>query len=190
MALVVLDRGHVGKPGGDELGAWADLDLDGKPDVVEQEAIMTAKYILAAEIRLRELGHQVVCMGDGRYADRHARVNGYKADVYVQCHVNAGMGDYGLAIHDSRSSGGKRLAGLIAAELRELPELSRAVVGDTVAFPRAAACIQGVYSGKAVGICYEPFFIDRPGHHPLTSPEGLASVGWALAEGIHKYMVT
>jgi hypothetical protein len=194
MALVILDRGHVGKPDHDDLGAWADLDFDGVSDVVEMEAILTAKYILAAEIRLRELGHRVVVMGDGRYEDRHTRAKAYKADVYVQCHVNAGKGDYGLAIYDSRSENGKKLAALLAESLvKECPELKRATAGYTAAsgspFPRAWNTIKGVFDGRPVGICYEPFFIDRPEHQPLAHAEGLARVGRALAEGIHKYLV-
>lgn len=193
MALVVLDRQHVGKPSHDELGAWGDLDLDGMPDVVEQEAIMTAKYGLAAEIRLRELGHRVVMMGDGRYEDRHRRANDYRADVYVALHINAGRGDYGLCIYDYRSEGGRKLAELVSSQIvKECPELRRSVAAWTAptgsSYPRAWPTIKGVYEGRPVGLCFEPFFIDRAEHRPLATPEGLARVGFALAEGIHRYL--
>jgi len=193
MAIIVLDRQHVGKPSHDELGAWGDYDFDGIPDMVEQEAIMTAKYGLAAEIRLRELGHRVITMGDGRYEDRHERAKAYKADVYVAMHVNAGKGDYGLCIYDSRSAGGKKLADLVSGDLlKQCPELSRTVAAWTAPtgspYPRAWNTIKGVYDGKPVGLCFEPFFIDRPEHRQLASAEGLARVGFALAEGIHRFL--
>ena len=58
MALVFLDRQHTGKNNRRRsLGAVGDLDGDGQKDIHEAEAIWTARYLLACEIRLRDLGH-------------------------------------------------------------------------------------------------------------------------------------
>jgi N-acetylmuramoyl-L-alanine amidase len=189
--LIALDRQHAGVPSRAyaDAGAWADLDGDGRRDVHEQEALLTPVYMLAAEVRLRELGHAVVPISDGQYADRHRRTNGYEADVYVACHLNAGGGDYGLAVHDTRSASGKALAGHVVRSLTAAcPELRRGVVGDTQGFPRALACIDGVFTGKPVGLCFEPCFMDRPEHQVLLTPAGLQRIGRALADGIDAFL--
>jgi N-acetylmuramoyl-L-alanine amidase len=175
--LIALDRQHAGVPS----RAYADAG--------EQEALLTPVYMLAAEVRLRELGHAVVPISDGQYADRHRRTNGYEADVYVACHLNAGGGDYGLAVHDTRSASGKALAGHVVRSLTAAcPELRRGVVGDTQGFPRALACIDGVFTGKPVGLCFEPCFMDRPEHQVLLTPAGLQRIGRALADGIDAFL--
>jgi N-acetylmuramoyl-L-alanine amidase len=191
VSLVALDRQHSGVPSRAyaDAGAWADLDRDGRRDGEEQEALLTPVYLLAAEKRLRELGHSVLVVSDGQYTARHARVREYAADVYVACHLNAGGGDYGLAVHDARSTGGRALAGAVVRSLTAAcPELRRGVVGDTVGFPRARACIEGVFAGKPVGLCFEPAFMDRPEHQALLTPAGLERIGRALADGIDAWL--
>lgn len=188
MALVVLDRGHAGKgPGSGDRGASADLDGDGVVESHEREAAITPYYILAAELALLAAGHDVIVVSDGSYDARQRRAIGYGADVYVACHLNAGNGDYGLAVHNAGSMQGQRLATAITGRLRAAcPELSRVVVGDTVGFPRAASCIGTLATARPIGIVYEPAFLDRAAHQPLlrAGGEGLTRIGQALAEGI------
>lgn len=186
--LVVLDRQHAGNARRlRDRGAEADIDGNGRIDSHEREAMITPLYILAAEARLAMLGHDVIVISDGTYAERAARAVAYGADVYVACHANAGAGDYGLAVANAGSAKGAALAAAITGKLRVLcPELRRVVVGDTSAasFPRADACIGGVAKARAVGICYEPGFLDQPGHATLWSGGGPVRIGQALAEGI------
>jgi len=188
---VILDRQHAGQVGRiADRGAQADLDHSGGIDAHEREAMLTPGYILAAEARLIALGHEVIVISDGTYAARALRAIDYGADVYVACHANAGAGDYGLAVANVGSTQGAALAAAITRHLGTLcPELRRTVVGDTSAasFPRAAACIGGVAKARAVGICYEPGFLDQPAHAALWTPAGLVRVGQALAEGIHAW---
>ena len=190
--LVVLDRQHAGQIGRPkDRGAAFDIDRDGVVEDHEREAMITPGYILAAEARLIALGHDVIVMSDGTYPARALRAIDYGADVYVACHANAGAGDYGAPIANAGSVKGAALAAAIAGKLRVLcPELRRVVVGDTSAgsFPRAAACIGGVAKARAVGICYEPGFLDQPAHAPLWTPAGLVRVGQALAEGIDAWV--
>lgn len=190
MAVVVLDRQHVGVPSRRfaDAGAWADLDSDGQRDVHEQEALLTPRYILAAEERLRALGHDVVVISDGQYAERHARAKAYRGTVYVACHLNAGGGDYGLVCYDHRSTRGRELAGLIASALgQQCPELRRTIAraASETEWTNAYRCIAGVYDGTPTGICYEPAFLDTPAHRPLLTESGLVRMGLALADGIH-----
>jgi len=198
MALIVLDRQHSGKPGnrGDR-GAMVDLDGDGRLEQWEREAMLTPRYLLHAEAQLLDLGHDVICLSDGTYAERHARACSYQADVYVAAHLNAGGGDQGLAFYDRRSGAGKVMAGLVAAHLGtncpELRQWSRIACHDdrpgTHAWLwRAWSTIQGVYSGRPVGLCYEPCFMDTPTHQPLLTAEGLERLGAALALGINDFL--
>ena len=102
--VVYLDRQHSGKPARPrDRGASADLDGDGKIARDEQEAAMTARYLLACELALLEMGHVVIPISDGSYNERHARVNRYagtfkagRPQVYLAAHLNSGGGDYGL----------------------------------------------------------------------------------------------
>lgn len=191
MALVALDRQHVGVPSRAfrDSGAWGDLDRDGVRDVVELEGLMTARYGLAAEIRLRELGHDVVVLSDGQYAERHERVNRYKARVYVALHVNAGGGKYGLVVHDHRSARGAVLGDDVATRLRAAcPELTKVTVEPGMPgtwTENAYRCIAGV---AAVAVCFEPYFIDQLAHAPLMTEAGLVRVGRALADGIDAWL--
>ena len=187
MALVALDRQHAGKPGNwTDPGAWYDLDGDGSTEVHEAEARLTRYYMAAAEDRLVELGHAVVVLSDGTYAERHNRINAYKAKITVACHLNAGKGLHGLVIHDSRSVTGQKVAAAMAPKLAaNCPELSKVIVGDTVSYPRALGCISGLYSGVGCGIVFEPCFVDQAAHVKLLTPEGLRRIGLGLAEGIH-----
>jgi len=194
MALIVLSRDHAGKPGnrGDR-GATADLDGDGRVEQWEREAMLTPRYLLAAEAALLDSGHDVICISDGSYFERHARACTYRADIYIAAHLNAGGGDKGVAFYDRRSSRGKLLAGLIAAQLgKHCPELRQYTreecwddrSADTPWLWRPWSTIAGVYSGTPTGICYEPCFMDQAKHAPLLTHAGLDRLGYALAEGI------
>jgi hypothetical protein len=185
--LVFLSRDHSGRWGtrrGD-LGATAP---DGR-----REAMLTPLYLLAAEERLRQLGHEVIPLSDGSYDARHARANDLAdlhggRSVYVASHLNAGGGTYGLVCYDHRSgaANGPALARSIAARLKD--RLGLATVKAEAASPSNVwANAHGTIGGllDPIGICYEPLFID--GHAHLLTPTGLAEAGRALAEGIHAW---
>lgn len=198
MALIFLDRQHAGKPGRkvSDRGAQADLDGDGKIEVHEREAMLTPKYLLNAEERLLELGHDVITLSDGWYSERHNRVNRYSQGVsgpkvYVAAHINAGGGDYGAVFYDSRSSSGPKLAQKIAIKMKNAcPEID----GGIKIIPakpddwtlHANNTIRGV--GSPVAICFEPCFIDNDTHKVLLTEAGLSRIGIALAEGIHSWV--
>jgi N-acetylmuramoyl-L-alanine amidase len=205
--IVILDRQHSGKPQSlRDSGAWADLDLDGRADWTEQEAVMTLLYghLYAAEA-LRGAGIDVYPISDGAYSERHKRANALAAlypgevVVYVALHINAaaGQADYGSVFYDHRSgaNAGPYLAGLVAEGLRRrCPELG--TVNTIKAYPkrghegtdwthRAYSTISGL--SRPIGLCFEPFFVTSQKHRPLTTPEGLQRVGLGLAEGLAAY---
>jgi N-acetylmuramoyl-L-alanine amidase len=198
MGLCILDRQHVGDPNNlKNTGASGDLDQNGRVDIAEREGMLTALYGLALEQRLRELGHDVILIADGRYSERHARANayakGYPGKVaYLALHLNAGGGAYGCFLHDHRSTGGKRLANIAAQWIRgALPELAQVhAFGAAPGEPwgRAFSTISGVYEGRAVGLCVEPCFLDGPHAASLLSSSGLRRIGSALADAVHSYL--
>jgi N-acetylmuramoyl-L-alanine amidase len=194
---IALDRQHAGKERRPkDLGASADLDGDGRKSIHETEAMLTPFIALAAELRLRELGHTVYAISDGEYADRHDRVNSYGVDVYIALHLNAGAGrkrgwkPYSAVFYDFRSDpdNGKRLAESIDRRLGGIEAIgsNRRVwaTAETGWKRNPHYTIRGV---RGVAICLEPLFIDHPQHQQQLTAAGLEAVGHALANGIHDW---
>ena len=195
--IVIFDRQHFGKPGKSDLGAGYDLDQDGKVELQEQEANLTPLYYLPAKRELERLGHSVYILDDGWYADRHrkanaiARANPRTSAAYIAAHINAGRGDYSVMISDQRSKSGASLAAALAASLTRANlaglqrNLTRSATADNE-WKRGFSTISGIFAGPAniAGVCFEPYFIDRPEHGWLTSPEGGEAIGRALAQGL------
>lgn len=202
--LLILDWQHTGKPSPskvDEQGAEFDLDGDGTIHSGEREVGLTGPIMLAAASRFRELGGDVICMADGWYSDRHDRANDYARRwtgpvVYVALHLNAATrpGTCGIVGHDYRSAAGPVLASSVAGSLEaEADELSSVRVEECRPGQWTEAMhntIAGVYTGRAVGLCYEPAFLNEPTHAPLFREQGLRRLGCALANGIHRWGAT
>tara|TARA_Y100001963_G_scaffold145456_1_gene219101 strand:+ start:761 stop:1354 length:594 start_codon:yes stop_codon:yes gene_type:complete len=192
--IIFLDRQHAGQNRRRKsMGASRDLDGDGKQSIHETEAYFTALYGLACEVRLKELGYDVITISDGSYAERHKRCNAYQASgedgIYIALHCNAGGGLYGAMFYDARSGNGPALAKAIASKVGALPELTggcRAIAALPDGWTKNALyTIRGV---RAVAICAEPAFIDTPAHRPLFTASGMKRIGEAMAEGIAQYI--
>lgn len=198
MTMIVLDRQHSGKPHRpQDMGAHHDLDGDGLAELWEMESYWTAIYGLSAEIRLRSLGHTVIPMSHGTYPERHTFVNERLPDarVYVAMHLNGGAPrgkEYSAVFYDYRSAPerGKALAESIDAQLAQI----EAIGGNRRIWStskhgwkkNAHSTIRGV--DRAIGICFEPLFIDGPRHASLMNVQGMQQIGNALADGIHNYL--
>lgn len=177
--MIVLSRGHIGT-GTKPSATWAPAI---GPAYVED--MIAAYYMMNAERMLRGDGIDVVSMSGFPYAVQHRRAAELRASVFVSCHVNAGGHDYGAAFYREGDAAGRAVAEAVAAELRKLPELSRAIAR---AVPRdGEPWERNVYSTIADApdgaICYEPGFIDNPAHRSLWDG-GAVRVGYALARGI------
>lgn len=184
--LVILDRGHGQKARAARFDPGAEFNK-------MREVDLAAGYIAEARRVLVEEGHTVHLLESGTYDDRHREAiwmaSGSKLEaIYVQCHVNAGGGKYGLIEHDARSSWGRTAAAFLADALDELPEVPVARVWSLDSTQRGWSCIDGIYDSPTMtGVLYEPGFIDTVVHSTLWTPEGLGRVGRALAEGIERY---
>ena len=168
MALIILDRQHVGKPNRlSDLGATC-IDENG---IQHFEGIETARYIHEIELECRRQGYDVIVMSDGVYRDRHGRVNFYANQydgltIYIACHINAGgSGRYGVAFYDCRSSSGQRLSRHIANECSVLGYDWKSIECRPNDWTKNAFhTIRGV---APVAVCFEPYFIDNPGHRKI-----------------------
>jgi hypothetical protein len=76
--LIFLDRQHAGKPNRlSDRGAGLDLNDNGRVDWWEKEAIWTGILSIELELLFLEMGYDVLPISDGKYSDRHKRVNEY-----------------------------------------------------------------------------------------------------------------
>lgn len=189
--LIVLDRGHG--------FAYADPKRfdPGCASAAHREVDLAGAYIATAAERLRAAGHTVVTMEAGLYEERHrqalaaARQHAGLDALYVQCHVNAGGGKYGVVEHDARSTWGRTAAACLADALDEVAEVPTAHVWELHPGERGWVCIDDIYASPTMaGLIYEPGFIDGPTHASLWTPDGLVRVGTALAEGVRRYALS
>ena len=184
--IVVLDIGHGVKPG---------RPYDpGATNGLLREVDLARAYADHAAIILSAAGLTVHRVDSGPYSDRHRRVCNVvmtSPGLYVQCHVNAGGGRYGLVEYDSRSSAGLRAAAVLAHALTALPEASAGKTVGLSSGERGFTCISGIWPApKMCGLIYEPGFIDTPQHAALWTAEGLQRVGRVLAAGVLDYART
>lgn len=191
--IVFIDRQHAGKPSKiDDRGAAVDINGDGDITSDEQEAHWTGYISLVLEQRLLEMGHKVISISDGRYSDRHARVNKYASlydepMVYLAMHLNAGGGSYGSFFYDCRSSAGLELAQHLCAGMRSTVKTIRDF--KTIECKpdnwtkNAYYTIKGV--GKPVSICCEPIFMDT--HMDMLNAFGAAQIALGMAHGLNKW---
>ncbi len=122
--IVFIDRQHAGQAHRiNARGAAVDINGDGKITKDEQEAHWTGYISLMLEMQLLKMGYKVIPISDGKYSERHARVNEYASmfdvpSIYLAMHLNAGGGHYGAMFYDHRSSTGKQLAESICNGLK------------------------------------------------------------------------
>ena len=190
MAMIVLDRQHIGKPNKvDDLGAYSELCQD-------YEVHLVAQYMLEIECTLRALGHQVVVLSDGYYSHRHKRANNFferasGACIYLAGHLNAGGGEYGALFHDHRSAMGADACEFIAHHMAKLEGIGAVKVLEASPLDwtkNAFNTIDGVFAGRGCGVCLEPFFLDAKSHRFLMTDTGLEKVGHMIALGVDAWI--
>ena len=188
--LAILVRGH--SPGtGATHGKWS-------------EYATLPEYMIAAELRLRAEGVDVIRLELGTLADRQSRgVAAIEAHrqvypgapcIYVSCHLNAGGVDYQRSVlfPDHRSSLGRRACQHIARTLTRpyhWPAQTRPARPETPGDSpeRAYACIGEVYAstpGNCCAVLVEPAAIDR---EPMTTGM-LRRIGAELGAGIAAHL--
>ena len=164
-----------------------------------QEVTMIRRYVAALRGRLMELGWAVTVSDKNRYSADKAAADAMGATVYVNAHINAGMGgkdsQRGEIFYDYQTSqqNGIALATTVARHLDDaLPfaVLAKRCRPDTNGVARdgdyseAYGCISGV---RAVALCTEPFFLDGAHRAELRTEAGLDRIGVLIAEGIDQW---
>lgn len=212
---LVLDVQHQGRPSRpSDFGAEGDVDGDGRVELDEREAALTARYAAAAAAEIEELAKQgspvsALVLQRGEYSQRHQVVNDHaRRDpatlyLYVACHLNA-VGPspkpptYGLIVHDQRSRLSRQAIDLsqivdrLAEAHNELAASAngpRIIVDTDANYPRALSCIRGIYEGglpNVAGLVFEPAFITTPAHRPLLTAAGLERIGSVLAAAANR----
>ena len=157
---------------------------------------MIRRYVAAMRGRLMELSWAVTVSDKQRYSADKAAADAMGATVYLNCHINAGMGgkdsQRGEIFYDYQTStaNGIALATTVARRLDDaLPfeVQAKRCRPDTNGIPRdgdyseAYGCIAGV---RAVALCTEPFFLDGAHRAELRTEAGLDRIGALIAEGI------
>ena len=170
-----------------------------------QEVALVRVYVAALQVRLLALGWRVEIGDKNRYSADKARADEIGSSVYINAHLNAGMGgrasQRGEVFYDYRSTpaNGPALAAEVARRLDlavgHMPvnlytTAAKPCRPDTNGIARdgdyseAYGCIAGV---RAVALCTEPFFLDGGGRDYLRTPAGLAQIGTAIADGVHAW---
>jgi len=159
--IVFIDRQHAGKPDKPEdRGATV---MPAPAFGMGREAIYTGYLSLMIEERLLENGVKVIPITDGKYSDRHKRVNEYsrrfqgEKQVYLALHLNCGG------------------PGLV----RCLPK--KASAEDWT--KNAWYTIRGIQA--PIAICCEPLFMDT--HRDLLTLEHLKTIADAIATGVTRW---
>ena len=163
------------------------------------EVAMVRRYVAALRGRLMELGWAVSVSDKNRYSADKAAADAMGAKVYLNCHLNAGMGgrasQRGEIFYDYQTSSANGIA-LAAAVARRLDDdlpfgvEAKRCRPDTNGVARdgdyseAYGCISGV---RAVALCIEPFFIDGAGRAELRTEAGLDRIGVLIADGINEW---
>lgn len=182
-ASVVIDIGHgpgAGKPDGARFGS-----------LVEREIV--EDYVQAAIGYLVERHVAVTLRRVGPYAERNTGWQVDAADLYVACHVNAGIkpptaNPYALGLY-YRVSHAIPCADVLLGYREHAAPNTRVVTGVCDGTgpwgDRGAVCIREV-PAHVPALVFEPGFIDHERHAHLWTSAGRERVGVGLAKGIFR----
>lgn len=191
--LIFLDRQHAGKPNRlSDRGAGLDLNENGRVDWWEKEAIWTGILSIELELLFLEMGYDVLPISDGKYSDRHKRVNeyskGHPNSIYLALHLNSGGGNYGSFFYHHASPQGRLLAGCISNSchdyFQQIGNFKAIAASSSDWTKNAWNTIKGV--GRPVAVCLEPIFMDT--HKELLSDDGMMQIAVAISQGVKKWM--
>jgi len=190
--IVFIDRQHAGQINKLKTrGATYDVDGDG---VLDREALITGEIAIKLEKILLLLGIDVMPISDGKYSERHQRVNEYAAmypnrkTIYLAMHLNAGGGSYGAFFHHYASASGEKLAKQMCAEMigNDIVKTCKAIEARPNDWTKNAFyTIKGV--GRPVALCCEPLFMDNDEHAKMLNNDGIHAIATAMATGILKW---
>ncbi len=176
---ICLDIGHMGK-------RTRPIDR-GAVFQGYREAELVLAYTVAAWKLLEAKSHVVYLLCHDNYSARQDFCDVIKADVHVQCHLNAGGGQYGLiAYRDDAPASGAKLASIMARNLERTAGevVSNVKINVLKDEDRGYLCLKP----RTVSMLYEPMFLDKAEHLDfMVNKDGLNLIGAALADAINQW---
>ena len=180
--MIILDVQHIGKPKAkQDFGAY-NLSLS--------EGFLTLDYATQVYRRLLNDNIPTILMTHGNYADRQAFANKMNADpridcninLYVACHMNAGGGNYSLALVKKYDDTSVDIARTILDSIADRYHC-RTYVRYMDESDRGYTCIKHC---KMSSLILEPLFIDYKSHIEILEND-LQGLALSIYEGIAKF---
>lgn len=173
---IALDIGHMGKTSNQ-------LDR-GVIYKGARESDYALLYAVATKGHLEKHGHIVYLLCHGNYSARHQFCLDYNIDLHMQCHLNAGKGQYGL-IGMRKNNDGQELADIILAQWKECLPISKTVILPIVKNngkrTRGWPCVMS----EIPSLLLEPLFFDNDKHHELiVNGDACIRIGKAITKAI------
>jgi N-acetylmuramoyl-L-alanine amidase len=175
---IIPGHGHRQRGGAYRWDPGAVSELGEEADIVRKIA-EKAKWFGHGRVTICDSDREGPWSYTSRRNAAHAAI-GSGPGVVCHLHVNAGGGDYLLALYDPRSSTGRdyaeRWAVTIAAELGLPPKKVKVRPADRGVWNHAANLIEPSYSATPAGVAavlLEVGFIDTPGHSGLLTGAGI-----------------
>jgi N-acetylmuramoyl-L-alanine amidase len=172
---IALDIGHMGK-------TLRPLDR-GAVYKGARESDYVLLYAIAARGYLEKAGHNVYILCYDNYGARQefCKINSF--DLHIQCHLNAGKGDYSL-IYCRENEKAEKLAEKLAEKFKQLP-VSKVTYKIATKETRGYECMmQSIPS-----LLLEPLFLDNDNHYEaIINGNACFTIGKLVAEGILEWI--
>jgi N-acetylmuramoyl-L-alanine amidase len=173
---IAIDIGHLGK---------SNKPLDrGASYKGTNESDMALIYGLSAYGHLESAGHTVYLLTYGNYTVRHTFCKNNSIGLHMQCHVNAGQGNYSL-IYCRTGNEGLELANEIALKFADVLPVSKAKVEEINSDRRGYGCIMSTIPS----LLLEPLFLDNDEHYEeLIEGDACFDIGKCISEGVLEWI--
>jgi len=176
---IALDIGHMGK---------RSRPLDrGSVNGIYREANLVLTYAKAAWEYLESKNHIVYLLCYDNYSNRQTFCDAIKADVHIQCHLNAPGGNYALIAYreDGHINNAKLsliISRLLTANLSDV--ITKVEVNVLKENDRGFICLNPNFPS----LLFEPLFIQNDDHlNFMLHEDGLNKIGVALAVAIDEW---
>lgn len=173
---IAIDVGHMGKSNkpGDRGAVYKKT----------KEANMALIYATSAYGHLEKAGQICYLMTYGNYSVRHTFCRNNSIGLHLQCHVNAGEGDYSL-IYCRKGNPGIELAEILSSKFRASLPVSKSKFLEINKSTRGYACLMN----QIPSLLLEPLFLDNEKHYEaLIDEDGCFTIGKAIAESVLEWM--
>ena len=172
--LVALDVGHIGKP----------HSIRDKGAVYNGicEADLVLFYVTITRSLLEMRNVNTVLLTHQEYSQRKLFCKQVRADIHLQCHLNAAGGKYGLILYNEiNPTDCHSLASKIAKQFEANLPITLCKIEKMKEKDRRNSCVMD----SIPSLLLEPLFLDNPDHFKfLQKDEGVVEIAKAIVAGI------